>query len=204
MSNHLYAAYVLACLVIIPLPGPTVTLIVGNSMQHGARAGLLNVAGTQLGVAVLLTTVLVGLGALIGTLGWMFDWLRLAGAAYLIWLGWKLLRASGDRNRGSGSSTPRGGFMLQGLLVMLANPKGLLFFGAFLPQFIDPHGDFRAQALLLGATAMLMGAVTDSAYALLAGRAQSLLSRRRALLINRAGGACLIGGGIWLAFTRAR
>jgi threonine/homoserine/homoserine lactone efflux protein len=99
---------------------------------------------------------------------------------------------------------PRGGFVLQGLLVMLANPKGLLFFGAFLPQFIDPHAAFLPQALLLGLTAMAMGATTDSIYAVLSGRAQNLLSRRRMLVTNRVGGTCLIGGGIWLAFTRTR
>ncbi|HVO03204.1 MAG TPA: hypothetical protein VMT54_13450, partial [Candidatus Cybelea sp.] len=76
--------------------------------------------------------------------------------------------------------------------------------GAFLPQFIDPHGDYQHQALILGGTAMAMGAMTDSIYALLAGRAQNLLSRRRQQWINRAGGTCLIGGGLWLAFTRSR
>jgi threonine/homoserine/homoserine lactone efflux protein len=204
MSSHLYAVYVLACLVATLIPGPTVTLIVANGLKHGTRPALLNVIGGQLGLGLMLMTVLVGLTSLIGTLGWMFDWLRLAGAAYLIWIGWKLLRAPADSEPAGAAERPRGGFVLQGLLVMLANPKGLLFFGAFLPQFINPQGDYLPQALLLGATAMAMGATTDSIYAVLAGRAQNLLSRRRMLLINRAGGTCLIGGGIWLAFTRTR
>lgn len=204
MSSHLYAAYVLACLLATLIPGPTVTLIVANGLRYGTRRALLNVIGGQFGLGLMLLTVLVGLASLIREIGWMFDWLRLAGAAYLIWIGWKLLRAPVDDVPGGEVAQPRGGFVLQGLLVMLANPKGLLFFGAFLPQFIDPHGDFRHQALLLGLTAMAMGAMTDSFYAILAGRAQNLLSRRRRLLINRTGGVCLIGGGIWLAFTRAR
>ena len=204
MSSHLYAAYILACLVAILIPGPTVTLIMANGLKFGTRPALLNVIGGQLGLGLMLMTVLVGLASLIGTLGWMFDGLRLAGAAYLIWIGWKLLRAPVDDAPTAEAAAPRGGFVLQGLLVMLANPKGLLFFGAFLPQFINPHGDYQHQALLLGATAMAMGATTDSIYAVLAGRAQNLLSRRRMLIINRAGGTCLIGGGIWLAFTRAR
>jgi homoserine/homoserine lactone efflux protein len=204
MSSHLYAAYVLACLLATLIPGPTVTLIVANGLRHGTQRALLNVIGGQIGLGLMLLTVLVGLASLIQEIGWMFDWLRLAGAAYLIWIGWKLLRAPVDAAPASDVARPRGGFVLQGLLVMLANPKGLLFFGAFLPQFIDSHGDFRHQALLLGLTAMAMGAMTDSIYAVLAGRAQNLLSRRRRLLINRTGGVCLIGGGIWLAFARAR
>jgi homoserine/homoserine lactone efflux protein len=204
MSGQLYVAYVLACLLATLIPGPTVTLIVANGLRYGTRPALLNVIGGQIGLGLMLLTVLVGLTSLIGALGGMFDWLRLAGAAYLIWIGWKLLRAPAEAQSAAAVPRPRGGFVLQGLLVMLANPKGLLFFGAFLPQFIDPHAPFLPQALLLGLTAMAMGAATDSIYAVLAGRAQNLLSRRRMLLINRVGGTCLIGGGIWLAFTRTR
>ena len=204
MSSHLYAAYVLACLLATLIPGPTVTLIVANGLRHGTRPALLNVIGGQIGLGLMLLTVLVGLTSLIGALGDLFDWLRLAGAAYLIWIGWKLLRAPVHDEPAGAAPQPRGGFVLQGLLVMLANPKRLLFFGAFLPQFIDPNAAFLPQALLLGLTAMAMGATTDSIYAVLAGRAQNLLSRRRMLAINRVGGTCLIGGGIWLAFTRAR
>jgi homoserine/homoserine lactone efflux protein len=203
MSSHLYAAYVLASLVVILIPGPTVTLILANGLRYGTRPALLNALGGQVGVGLILMTVLVGLNSFLGAMGWMFEWLRLAGAAYLIWMGWKLLRAPGVEPE-QAAVRPRGGFVLQGLLVMLANPKGLLFFSAFLPQFIDPHGDYQHQALLLGVTAMAMGAATDSIYAILAGRAQNLLSRRRQQFINRAGGTCLIGGGLWLAFTRAR
>ena len=203
MSSHLYAAYVLACLLVTLIPGPSVTLIVANGLRYGTRPALLNALGGQLGIGLMLATVLVGLASLIGMMGWMFDGLRIAGAAYLIWIGWKLLRAPAVEPAQE-TVRPRGGFVLQGLLVMLANPKGLLFFGAFLPQFIDPHGNYQQQALLLGATAMAMGAATDSIYAVLAGRAQNLLSRRRQRFINRASGTCLIGGGIWLAFTRTR
>jgi len=204
MSSHLYAAYVLACLVVVLIPGPSVTLIVANGLKHGTRPALLNALGGQIGIGLMLLTVLIGLASVVGAMAWLFDWLKLAGAAYLIWIGWKLLRAPVDVAPAADTATPRGGFVLQGLLVMLANPKGLLFFGAFLPQFINPHGDYQHQALILGLTAMAMGAATDSLYAVLAGRAQNLLSRRRQLFINRAGGTCLIGGGIWLAFTRAR
>jgi threonine/homoserine/homoserine lactone efflux protein len=85
---------------------------------------------------------------------------------------------------------------------MLANPKALLWFGAFIPQFLDPRGDYVAQIALLGLTAMAVAALTDGAYAVLAGRAGALASRSRARLVSRLGGACLVGGGIWLALTR--
>jgi threonine/homoserine/homoserine lactone efflux protein len=99
---------------------------------------------------------------------------------------------------------PRGGFFLQGLLVMLSNPKALVFFGAFIPQFVDPSADHRAQVMLLGATAMAMALLSDGAYAVLTGRAGRLLTRARVRLVSRISGGCLIGGGLWLAFSRAR
>ena len=81
MSLEAYVAYVLACLLITLVPGPTVTLIVANGLKHGARAGLLNVAGTQAGLAIMLGVLVVGLASVIEVMGWLFDWLRLAGAA---------------------------------------------------------------------------------------------------------------------------
>ena len=97
---------------------------------------------------------------------------------------------------------PRGGFFLQGFLVMLSNPKVLLFFGAFIPQFVDPRGDASGQVVLLGATAMAVAALSDGAYALLTGRAGALLARGRGRLLSRLSGLCLIGGGVWLAVAR--
>lgn len=204
MPLDLYLAYVLACILIAIIPGPTVTVIVANSLAHGARAGLLNVAGTQLGLALMMMTLVVGLASVIAAMGWIFDWLRYAGAAYLVWLGWKLLRSPEAIAQAGLAERPRGGFFLQGFLVMMANPKALLFFGAFIPQFVDPRGNYVAQIVLLGLTAMVVALVSDGAYALLTGRAGVLLSRKRVRLVSRLSGACLIGGGIWLALTRAR
>ena len=203
MTLEVYLAYVLACIVITIVPGPTVTVIIANSLKHGTRAGLLNVAGTQIGLALMMATLVVGLSTIIATMGWWFDWLRLAGAGYLVWLGWKLLRSSGEVPMAK-ASVPRGGFVLQGLLVILSNPKGLLWFGAFIPQFIDPEGNYVGQIVVLGLTAMAVALVSDGAYAILVGRAGSALSRRRVQLVNRIGGGFLIGGGIWLALTRSR
>jgi homoserine/homoserine lactone efflux protein len=202
MSPELYLSYVLAGIAIVIVPGPTVTLVVANSMTHGVRAGLLNIGGTQLGLALMTGVVIVGLASIIETMGWWFDWLRLAGAAYLVWLGWRLLRSRGAFTEAGTAPKPRGGFFWQGFLVILSNPKALLLFGAFIPQFVDPKGDYVWQVALLGATFMVIATVFDSSYALLAGRAGRLLTQRRVRLVSRASGAMLIGGGIWLALAR--
>jgi threonine/homoserine/homoserine lactone efflux protein len=202
MSIELYAAYLVACLVIIIVPGPTVTLIIANSLRHGTRAGLLNVIGTQVGLAVMIGVVGIGLTSLIESMGHWFDWLRLAGAAYLIWLGWKMIRSTGAAAAAAPARPPRGGFLLQGVLVALSNPKTLLFFGAFFPQFIDPMRDQGPQILIMGLTAMLFAAISDSFYALASGRAGRALSAKRVRLLSRTSGAFLIGGGVWLAFSR--
>src|ERR671924_1763664 len=93
MPLDIYVAYVLACAVITLIPGPTVTVIIANSLAHGTRAGLLNVGGTQLGLGLMMAILVVGLSSVIAAMGWLFDWLRWAGAAYLVWIGWKLLRS---------------------------------------------------------------------------------------------------------------
>src|SRR5918996_4715843 len=113
-SLELYLAYVLACAVITLIPGPTVTVIIANSLAHGTRAGLLNVAGTQLGLGLMMAILIVGLSSVIAAMGWLFDWLRIAGAIYLVYLGWKLLRAPDALGDPSKATTPPGGFFLQG------------------------------------------------------------------------------------------
>ena len=204
MAIHLYLAFVAACIVLVIVPGPTVTLIIANSLRHGTRAGLLNVAGTQLGLALMIAIVIAGLASLIEAMGWWFVWVRLAGAGYLIWLGIKLLRSSGSLATPAAAPKPRGGFFLQGFLVLMSNPKVLILFGALIPQFIDPASDYVRQVLLLGITAMATACVFDSGYAVLTGKIGALLSQRRIRLLSRISGLCLIGGGAWLALTRSR
>ena len=202
MSLEIYLAYVLACAVITLIPGPTVTVIIANSLAHGTRAGLANVAGTQLGLAAMMGILVVGLSSVIAAMGWLFDWVRIAGAIYLAWIGWKLLRAPDSLADARSVAVPRGGFVLQGFLVLMSNPKALLWFGAFIPQFVDPKGNYVAQIALLGVTAMAVALVSDGAYAVVTGRAGLFLRKERIRLVSRAGGTLLIGGGIWLALTR--
>jgi homoserine/homoserine lactone efflux protein len=202
MSAELYAAYLLVCLVIVIVPGPTVTLVVANSLRHGRRAGLLNVAGTQIGLAVMIGIVGVGLTSLIAAMGHWFDWFRWVGAGYLVWLGWKMIRSGSGPSGGVAPRPPRGGFVVQGALVALSNPKTLLFFGAFFPQFIDPARDHGLQIAIMGVTAMAIAAISDSAYAIASGTAGRALSAGRVRLLSRVSGSFLIGGGMWLAFSR--
>lgn len=204
MSLNLYLAYLAACIVLIVVPGPTVTVIVANSLRYGARAGLLNVVGTQIGLAVMIGVVILGLASLLETIGWWFDVLRLAGAAYLIWLGIKLFRSTGAFDANEAAPVPHGGFVWQGFVVLMSNPKVIVLFGALFPQFIDPRGDYLQQVILLGITNMVVAAIFDSIYAVTAGRAGALLSHARVRLLSKISGAFLIGGGIWLALTRAR
>lgn len=204
MSLQFYLAYVFACFVVVIVPGPTVTLIVANSMTHGTRAGLINIAGTQLGLAVMMGIVLVGLTSLIETMGVWFDWVRIAGAGYLVWLGIKLIRSPGALGDPKQTPKPRIGFFWQGFLVLMSNPKALLVFGAFIPQFVDAKGNYVPQVILLGLTAMVVAGLFDSLYAILAGRARNVMSASRMKLVSRASGGIMIGGGLWLALARAR
>jgi len=119
-----------------------------------------------------------------------------------VWLGWKMIRSSGEAMDGAAAKAPRGGFVAQGCIVALSNPKTLLFFGAFFPQFIDPSRDYALQIVIMGLTAMVVSAVSDSAYALASGRAGRALSAKRVRFLSRVSGGFLIGGGVWLAVSR--
>ena len=92
MSLQLYLAFVAACIALALLPGPIVTLVIANGLRHGTRAALINIAGVQAGLAIVIGIVAVGLTSLMATMGYWFDWVRFAGAAYLVWLGIKLIR----------------------------------------------------------------------------------------------------------------
>src|SRR3954469_16344375 len=91
MSLQLYLAFVAACIALALLPGPIVGLLIANGLRHGTRAALINVAGAQTGLAIVIGVVAVGLTSLMATMGYWFDWVRFAGAAYLVWLGVKLI-----------------------------------------------------------------------------------------------------------------
>jgi threonine/homoserine/homoserine lactone efflux protein len=205
MSLQVYLAFVAACIALALLPGPVVTLMIANGLRYGTRAALTNIAGVQAGLAIVIGIVAVGLTSLMATMGYWFDWVRFAGAAYLVWLGIKLIRFPVEGVKADEPPPPpRGGFFLQGFVVLLSNPKVLVFFGAFIPQFVDMNRDHVSQVTLLGVTFMVIAGLTDALYALLAGRARTFFSARRTRLVSRISGSFMIGGGIWLALTRSR
>jgi threonine/homoserine/homoserine lactone efflux protein len=197
--------FIAASVVILIVPGPSVTVIVANSLKSGVKAGLMSIAGTQAGLVILLALLALGLEAITTSLAWLFDWLRLAGGAYLVWLGYKLLRSDGDLGSvddGEGSLRKDKSYFWQGFFVILSNPKVLLFFGAFLPQFISPEGHAGLQTLFLGLVFMVLATILDSLYAIAAGRVGALLTKRNVRAVEISGGSMMIGGGLWLALSR--
>ena len=199
MNPENWLAFCAAAAALAIVPGPTVTVIVANSLRHGTRAGLLNVAGTQLGVAIWLAIAVMGLGAAIEVMGVWFDALRYAGAAYLVWLGIKLLRSRGDLALATDRARPRGSFFLQGFIVIMSNPKMLVLFGALIPPFLSRDGNMMQQTLFLGVTFAVIAAVGDTGYALMAGKAGTWLSHSRIRAIEIVSGVCLTAGGVWMA-----
>jgi threonine/homoserine/homoserine lactone efflux protein len=195
--------YLGACIILAIVPGPTVTVILANALRSGTLAGLSIIAGTQLGLVTMILVVGLGLQAVMGFMAFAFDWIKLAGAVYLVWLGFNMLMSKGEL--GTAAAGPAKSYrrlMLDGFLVIWSNPKALIFLGAFLPQFVNAgHGTF-AQVVVLGLLFMLVAGVSDSMYAVLGGRARGLLSTARVQLLSRVSGVILMAGGVWLALVK--
>ena len=195
--------YLGACIVLAIVPGPTVTVILANALRSGTLAGLSIIVGTQLGLVTMILVVGLGLQAVMGFMAFAFDWIKLAGAAYLVWLGYNMLMSKGEL--GTAAAGPAKSYrrlMLDGFLVIWSNPKALIFLGAFLPQFVSAeHGTF-SQVVVLGLLFMLVAGVSDSMYAVLGGRARGLLSAARVKLLSRVSGVILMAGGVWLALVK--
>lgn len=196
--------FALASTALIVVPGPTVTVIVANSLSSGARAGLFVVLGTQLGLASMLVVLALGFGAIVDRLGAVFEVLRFVGAIYLVWLGIRLWRADGasftaSQSSGKAASISASRYVWQGFLVIWSNPKVLVLFGAFIPQFVDPEHAVVPQVLLLGLVFMLIATLFDCAYALAAGQLGQWLSRQKARIAERCAALFMIVGGAWLA-----
>ena len=178
-------------------------MVVANSLAGGTRAGLFTILGTELSMLSMVLIVALGLEAVMAVVSEAFVVIKLVGAAYLIWIGWKMFTASGALD--IEASAPRlksRKYVWQGALVNWSNPKTLLFLGAFLPQFIDLGRPAFGQILILGLIVMAVATLTDALYAVLAGRARQLLTSARIRLVSRVSGAILMVGGVWLALQR--
>ena len=195
----LYLAFLLTSLALIAFPGPNVALIVSTSMAHGRRAGLVTVAGTSSAMALQLALAVSGMSAILAASAGWFSWLRWLGAAYLVYLGVRAWRAPVQQARGAGPvAPPSRAFFTRGVLVSLTNPKTLLFFGAFLPQFVRADRPLMPQLAMLAATFLALAIALDGSWALLAHRAAGMVYRWRRWP-NRVQGALLIGAGLSLA-----
>lgn len=204
MDLSLYLAFVAATTVLMLIPGPNVALIVANSMAHGTRAGLTTVAGTSAAMIPQLVLTVLGMSAALSTLATWFETLRWLGVGYLVYLGVQQWRAPAVDLLATPPQpkSPRAIFV-RGFLVSLTNPKTLLFYGAFFPQFVSAGKDAGAQLALLALTFVALAVLLDGGWAIAAGRARPLLASRGTAR-SRISGALLIGAALGLALARKK
>ena len=196
-----WLAFVAAATAMLLIPGPTILLVIGQSLGGGARNAAPLVVGVALGDLTAITLSLAGMGALLAASASAFTALKWIGAAYLVHLGVKLWRAPVDA--AAAPPLAAGRAMRQAYLVTALNPKGIVFFVAFVPQFLDPGRPFLPQAAILVVTFVSLAAANAALYAVLAARVSGAVRRpglRRAF--NRAGGAVLVGAGLAVALRR--
>jgi len=201
MAVETWIAFLAAASVMLLIPGPTILLVIGQSLGGGRRAALPLVAGVAAGDLVAMTLSLAGLGALLSASATLFTAFKWAGAAYLVYLGLRLWRAPVEPDMAP-PLTARAAWR-QAFIVTALNPKSVAFFVAFVPQFLDPARPFLPQATILVASFVLLAALNALLYALAAGRLSGTVRRpgvRRAL--NRLGGGVLIGAGLATATLR--
>jgi threonine/homoserine/homoserine lactone efflux protein len=203
MPLETYVAFALATTVLMLMPGPNATLIMSNSIARGARVGLFTVLGGSVAISLHMLLVCVGLVSLMAALGHWMEWVRWAGVAYLLWLGWRAWTAgSAEETAAPTARDARRGFW-QGFMVATTNPKLLLFYAAFFPQFVSLEAAPWTQLLLLCVSFVAIQITCDSAYAFLAGRlAHRLRGPRGVRWRQKLTGVFLIGTGIGLAMAR--
>ena len=201
MALETWLAFLLASAAMLAIPGPTILLVIGQSLGAGRGRALPLVAGVALGDLTAMTLSLAGLGALLAASSLAFTILKWGGAAYLVWLGVRLWRAPVSAAAAPPLSARRA--FRDAYVVTALNPKSIAFFVAFVPQFLDGGRPFLPQAAILVASFVTLAAANALAYALLAGRMSGLVTRpavRRGF--NRLGGSMLVGAGLATAAMR--
>ena len=200
MPLDIYLTFLGACFLLFLKPGPAMSVIIANSVEYRAGGGMVTVAGNVLGFALLVLIVALGLAWIAEVLRHWFDWVRLGGALYLIWLGASRLRHAGRvANYGD---NPTGELFRDGFIVAVANPEVILFLAAFLPPFVDPSRPVAPQLAILGATFVAVSAAAGAFLAILAGQTRRFLSGGRLKWIDYASGSLIIVAGLWLAWPR--
>ena len=206
MALDHWLAFVAASAVLLVIPGPTVLLVVSYALGHGRRLALATVAGVALGDFTAMTASMLGLGALLATSALLFTGLKWIGAAYLIWLGVQLWRAPvGALETRSAQEVRTGRVFLHAYAVTALNPKSIVFFIAFLPQFLDATQPWLPQMAIFEATFVVLAAVNAGLYGVLAAAARRTIRKPVVQrVVNRTGGSLLIGAGaLTLAWKRA-
>ena len=206
MSFEIWLAFAAASSLLLVIPGPTVLLVLSYALGRGWKAALPMAGGVAAGDLTAMTLSMLGVGALLATSATLFTALKWVGALYLIWLGIKLWR-SGDRREAEPRADAASPMRMFGhaWLVTTLNPKSILFFVAFVPQFLDPSRSFAAQAVVMIATFVGLGFINALAFAFVGVRARDFVQSPRAMrFVNRTGVAALIGAGATTAaFGRA-
>jgi threonine/homoserine/homoserine lactone efflux protein len=206
-SSSQWIAFLVASFLFIQVPGPSLLFMLGRALTVSLREALLSVVGNALGLLSQALLVAVGLGAVVAASATVYWIIKLIGAAYVLWLGVQAIRHRADARLSLQSADrPRertGAAVLTGYLVGVTNPKTVLFFVAFLPQFASPTGPTGLQIALLGLVFALMEIVSDSVWATLAGKARLWISRRPQRLdtVGATGGVMMIGLGTTLAIS---
>lgn len=206
------AAFALASVILIVIPGPSVLFVIGRSLSYGRRGGLLSVLGNGLGALPLVAAVAFGVGAIVAQSIMLFTIIKLLGAAYLVYLGVQAIRHRKDGVADGTDSARRSltpAVMLrQGFIVGVTNPKTIVFFVAVLPQFVSfEAGAIPLQMMVLGLVFVTIGFICDAVWAILAGTAQAWFAKspRRLTGIRATGGGLMIGlgGGLALAGNKS-
>ena len=203
MDWEIFVAFVIATAIMISLPGPSVLLTVAHGITHGCHRALVTVAGATTGVAVQLAVAVIGLASLLHVVAEAFEWVRWAGAAYLIYLGIKQWRSANAIAAGTAPTASGRNLFLQGLIITIPNPKSLIFIAAFLPQFIDASRPLETQLAIIVPTFLVITFSVTALWAVAAGGARRFLSSPRALkAVARVSGGMMVGAGVGLALAR--
>lgn len=205
MSWELWIAFVIASTAMLAIPGPTVMLVVSYALGRGKHTGWATVPGVTLGDFTAMTISLLGAGALLAASATLFTALKLIGAAYLIWLGIGLWRAKPKLSAADDHDVSDNPWRMfwNAYVVTALNPKGIVFFVAFVPQFIDPAQPAFLQFAILEATFLTLAAINVAVWAILAGQLRETFKQPSTLsLVNRIGGSFLIGAGFLTAAVR--
>lgn len=203
MDLHLYLTFVAATAIMIFLPGPSVILTVAHGVSFGWRRALVTVAGATAGVGVQLAIATIGLVSVLQIMAEAFEWLRWAGAFYLVYLGIRQWRSAGRPTDINAPAAARKNLFLQGLIVTIPNPKSLIFIAAFLPQFVDPVRPIGTQLAIIVPTFLVITFIVTGVWAVAAGHVRRYLQSARAQRrVARLSGGLLITAGVGLAIAR--